>query len=148
MTLEIDHAAPLDDVKELLREYPASIPVALEANDYEAWLAELPGEYTLLLARSDGADAGCCCLRGLDGGAGEIKRMYVREQFRGKGIARALVEDCIARSRAAGWQRILLDTHSTMTPARTLYESFGFELTDPYWEHPIPGVVFYELRLT
>ena len=147
MTLEIDHAAPLDEVKELLREYPASVPVALEATDYEAWLEELPGEYTLLLARVDGANAGCCCLRGLDDGSGEIKRMYVREQFRGKGVGRALVEDCVERSRAAGYTRILLDTHSTMTPARTLYESYGFTLTDPYWDHPIPGVVFYELKL-
>lgn len=152
MSIEIDHAAPLDETKELLREYPASVPVPLEAADYEQWLETLPGPYSpphgaLLVARADGAAAGCVCLRGLDGETGEIKRMYVREAFRGKGIARALVTECIDLGRAAGYDRLRLDTHSTMTPARTLYESFGFVEIPPYWDHPIPDVVFYELTL-
>ena len=153
MSLEIDRTPPLDEMKELLREYPASIPVALEAADYEEWLATLPGPYApplgaLLVARADGAAAGCVCLRPLGDGSGEVKRMYVREAFRGRGIGRALVEECIALGRAAGFAQLRLDTHSTMTPARTLYESYGFVEIPAYWDHPIPGVVFYELDLT
>ena len=152
MFLEIDHRAPLAEAKELLREYPDSIPVELEAADYEAWLATLPGPYAppggaLLVARVDGAGAGCVCVRGLDAHTGEIKRMYVREPFRGRGIGRALVTACIEVGRKAGYSRMRLDTHSTMTPARKLYEAFGFVEIPAYWDHPIPGVVFYELAI-
>jgi GNAT superfamily N-acetyltransferase len=152
MPIEIDCVPSLAEMKELLREYPASIPVPLEAADYEQWLETLPGPYSpplgaLLIARARGATAGCVCLRPLSDGSGEIKRMYVRESFRGRGIGRALVTECIALGRVAGFERLCLDTHSTMTPARTLYESFGFAEIAPYWDHPIPGVVFYQLTL-
>jgi putative acetyltransferase len=152
MPIKIDYDPPLAEMKELLREYPASIPVPLEAVDYEQWLETLPGSYSppfgaLLVARSNGAGVGCVCLRPLGDTNCEMKRMYVREPFRGRGIGRALVAACIALGRAADFERLRLDTHSTMTAARTLYESFGFVEIAPYWDHPIPGVLFYELAL-
>jgi ribosomal protein S18 acetylase RimI-like enzyme len=152
MPIEIDHVPPLAEMKELLREYPASIPVPLEAADYEQWLDTLPGPYSpplgaLLVARCDGAAAGCVCLRPLGDGSGEIKRMYIRESFRGRRVARTLLTECITIGQTAGFKRLRLDTHSTMTPARTLYESAGFVEIAPYWDHPIPNVVFYELAL-
>jgi len=150
--VEIDDSAPLEELRTLLREYPASIPVALEAADYEQWLADLPGAYApprgaLLLARVDGASAGCIALRPFDDESAEVKRLYVRDAFRRAGVGRALVSESIARARAAGFARLRLDTHSTMTPAQNLYRSFGFIEIPAYWEHPIDGVVFFELAL-
>ena len=145
--VEVVDDAPLEEVKTLLREYPDSIPIVLEAVDYERWLAALPGEYTLLLARVDGEKAGCVCFRRFEDGIGEIKRMYVREQFRRAGVGRALVAAAIEHARAAGYTCIRLDTHSTMAPAQNLYRSFGFVEIPRYWDHPIPGVVFFELVL-
>ena len=149
---EIVDDAPLEEVKALLREYPSQVPVPLEVADFEAWLATLPGPYApprgrLLVVRYGGESAGCVALRSLDDETGEVKRLYVRTQFRGLGLARALVQALIEASREIGYTRLCLDTHETMIPAQQLYRSFGFRKIDPYWDHPIPDVVFFELRL-
>jgi ribosomal protein S18 acetylase RimI-like enzyme len=150
--IEIDDAAPLEEVKMLLREYPSQIPVPLEVQDFEAWLDSLPGPYAppggrLLVVRFAGESAGCVALRGLADEAAEVKRLYVRERFRGLGLARALVQELIDVARAAGYARLRLDTHSSMIAAQTLYRSFGFTEIAPYWDHPVPDVVFFELNL-
>ena len=152
MRIEIDDDAPLDEVKALLREYPSQIPVPLEVQDFEAWLASLPGPYAppggrLLVARYAGESAGCIALRALGDDAGEVKRLYIRERFRGLGLARALVQELIDVARSVGYARLRLDTHQSMIPAQTLYRSFGFNEIAPYWDHPVPDVVFFELTL-
>jgi GNAT superfamily N-acetyltransferase len=150
--IEIDDDAPLDEVKSLLREYPAQIPVPLEVQDFDAWLDSLPGPYSppggrLLVVRYAGESAGCVALRGIGGDAAEVKRLYVRERFRGLGLARALVQELIDIARETGYARLRLDTHRSMIPAQMLYRSFGFTEIAPYWDHPVPDVVFFELTL-
>jgi putative acetyltransferase len=150
--IEIDDDPPIEEVRALLREYPSQIPVPLEVQDFEAWLDSLPGPYSppggrLLVARYAGESAGCVALRGLGDDAAEVKRLYVRERFRGLGLARALVQELIDISRAVGYARLRLDTHSSMIPAQTLYRSFGFAEITAYWDHPVPDVVFFELIL-
>jgi ribosomal protein S18 acetylase RimI-like enzyme len=152
MPIEIDDDAPLDEVRSLLREYPSQIPVPLEVADFEAWLDSLPGPYAppqgrLLVVRYGGKAAGCVALRALDEETAEVKRLYVRERFRGLGLARALVQALIDASREIGYTRLRLDTHDSMIPAQMLYRSFGFREIEPYWDHPIPDVVFFELTL-
>jgi putative acetyltransferase len=152
MEIAIDAAAPLEEIRTLLREYPDSVPVPLEIADFEQWLAGLPGPYApprgaLLVARANGASAGCVALRPLDDESAEIKRLYVRDAFRGAGVGRALVAELIALAGRAGYTRLRLDTHSTMIPAQNLYRSFGFAEIPPYWDHPVAGVVFFELVL-
>ena len=152
MQIEIDDNAPLDETRTLMREYAATLHVSLEIPDFEVELADLPGKYApprgrLLVARSGGRPAGCVALRPLGREMGEVKRLYVREGFRGRGLGRALVEAVIAAARGAGYTHLRLDTHQTMDPARKLYESFGFREIDAYWNHPVPDVVFYELAL-
>ena len=152
MQIEIDETPAVEDVRELLHEYPASIPVPLEVEDFEGWLATLPGPYApplgrSLVARCDGMLAGCVLLRPIDDEAGEVKRLYVREEFRGLGVARALVEALLEASRTAGYALLRLDTHESMIPAQNLYRSYGFREIPPYWDHPVPGVVFFELEL-
>ena len=150
--IEIDDDAPLDEVKTLLREYPSQIPVPLEVQDFEGWLDSLPGPYAppggrLLVVRYGGEPAGCVALRGLGDEAAEVKRLYVRERYRGLGLARALVQELIGIARAAGYTRLRLDTHRSMIPAQQLYRSFGFSEIAPYWDHPVTDVVFFELTL-
>jgi putative acetyltransferase len=152
MPIEIDDDAPLEETKTLLREYVAGLPVPVEIPDFEVELAALPGAYApprgrLFVARGDGKAAGCVALRPLGSQMGEVKRLYVREAFRGRGVARALVQAVMEASRRLGYTHLRLDTHESMTPARTLYESFGFRQFDAYWDHPVPDVVFYELEL-
>jgi GNAT superfamily N-acetyltransferase len=150
--IEIDEDAPLGEVRMLLREYVAGLPVPVEIPDFEVELASLPGAYSrprgrLLVARNRGAAAGCVGLRPHRGDTAELKRLYVREAFRGRGLARGLVRAVIDAARHEGYARLRLDTHESMDAARTLYRSFGFREIPAYWDHPVPDVVFYELEL-
>ena len=122
-------------VRTLFREYQASIGVDLCFQGFEAELASLPGAYAapggcLLLAYVDDGCAGCIALRPLkdaqSGTDGEMKRLYVRPDFRGLQIGRLLTERVLHEARAIGYQRIVLDTMSSMHAAQALYRSLGF----------------------
>lgn len=150
--MTIDDDAPLDEVRMLLREYVAGLPVPVEIPDFDVELDGLPGAYArprgrLLVARSGGTPAGCVGLRPHEGDTAELKRLYVREAFRGRGLARGLVRAVIDAAQREGYARLRLDTHESMDAARTLYRSFGFREIPAYWDHPVPDVVFYELEL-
>ena len=146
--MEIVDANDLDAVRELFREYVDSLGVDLAFQDVETELAELPWEYAAILVGRVGAEtAGCVAVRPLEGGACEIKRLYVRPQARGSGLGRALAEAAIARARELGFERMRLDTLPTMQSARALYRTLGFQETEPYRFNPIEGTSFMELRL-
>ena len=150
--MTIDDGAPLDVVRMLLREYVERLPAPVEIPDFDVELAGLPGAYArprgrLLVARSGGAPAGCVALRPLSGDTGELKRLYVREIFRGRGLARALVQAVIDAARQEGYARLRLDTHESMNAAQTLYRAFGFRQIPAYWDHPVSDVIFFELEL-
>ena len=141
-------AAEMETVREIFREYAATLGVDLAFQDFEAELASLPGDYAaprghLLLAQVDGAIAGCCALRPLDAAdypnASEMKRLYVRKAFRGFGLGRELAEAMLDQARRAGYACVLLDTLDGMESARALYTDLGFEEIPPYYHNPIAG---------
>jgi putative acetyltransferase len=141
-------AAEMETVREIFREYAATLGVDLAFQDFEAELASLPGDYAaprghLLLAQVDGAVAGCCALRPLDAAdypnASEMKRLYVRKAFRGFGLGRELAEAMLDQARRAGYACVLLDTLDDMESARALYTDLGFEEIPPYYHNPIAG---------
>lgn len=141
-------AAELDAVREIFREYAASLALDLAFQDFEQELATLPGDYAmprgaLLLALVDGAVAGCCALRPLDTAdypnACEMKRLYVRPAFRGLGVGRQLAEAIMDAARVNAYAHVLLDTLDEMEAARTLYEDLGFREIAPYYHNPVPG---------
>jgi len=146
----------LDATRGIFREYAQGLGVDLCFQGFEQELATLPGEYapprgTLLLARVDGALAGCCALRPLDSsdypGAAEMKRLYVRKAFRGLGLGRQLAETALDAARRAGYACVLLDTLDDMEAARALYEDLGFEPIDPYYHNPIAGAHYFKADL-
>jgi GNAT superfamily N-acetyltransferase len=142
----------IDEVRRLLREYEASLPVSLCFQDFEKELAELPGDYapprgTLLLGSFKGHVAGCVALRGLDDETCEMKRLYLRPGFRGKGAGRALATAIMGEARKLGYKKMRLDTLATMREARTLYDSVGFKRIEAYCHNPTLGAVFMELLL-
>jgi GNAT superfamily N-acetyltransferase len=153
--LQISPAADgeLDDVRTLFREYSSLVSEALCFQGFEQELTTLPGDYAapggvLLLARDDGDAAGCVALRRLDAESGEMKRMYVRDNYRGGGLGRRLVYAVIAEARTRSYRRLLLDTLPKLTTAIALYRSLGFREIPPYLEAPTPGAVCFELRLS
>ncbi len=150
--VEVTAGEGLQQVRALMVEYARSLPFCLDFQDFDCELAGLPGEYVrprgrLLLARVEGQAAGCIALRPWDHESGEVKRLFVRPDQRGRGIGRALAEAIVAAGREAGFQSLRLDTIDTMTEAIALYRSLGFLPIPPYRPNPIPGVQYFELLL-
>ncbi|MGA2476415.1 MAG: GNAT family N-acetyltransferase [Terriglobia bacterium] len=142
----------IEEVRRLLREYEASLGVSLCFQGFERELAELPGEYAppggrlWMALRADQA-VGCVALRRIDDETCEMKRLYLRAGFRGRGAGRLLAVAIIGEARKIGYQKMRLDTLAEMREARTLYESLGFKRIEPYYHNPMQGVIFMELKL-
>lgn len=149
----VTSADDLKAVAQLFADYAASLPVALDYQDFEAELAGLPGKYAgplgaLLLARAvDGEPIGCAALRPLERGACEMKRLFLRANARGAGLGRALAQAVIDQARAAGYAELRLDTLPSMHGAIGLYEKMGFERTGAYYAPTPAGTIFMRLKL-
>lgn len=137
----------------LFVEYSRSIGFDLSFQNFKTEFDGLPGDYAppggaLVLAWFGNEVAGCIALRGWSGETCEMKRLYVRPRFRGKGIGRALATWTIANARELGYKRMRLDTVPSMAEAITMYETLGFKEIEPYRYNPILGTKFLELDLT
>ena len=142
----------IETVRALFREYQAHLGVDLCFQSFEQELAALPGDYAppagrLLLARWDGAVAGCIAMRSLGEGNCEMKRLFVRPAFHGKRIGWELAQRIVAEARDAGYQRMRLDTLPQMQKAQQLYEALGFRDIAPYRANPISGARYMEKAL-
>ena len=153
--LKIAPASPRDlqDVGILFREYSALVSEALCFQNFDQELEALPGLYAppggiLLIARDEEAAAGCVALRCLDDGTGEMKRMFVREAYRGSGLGRRLAVALIEEARKRDYARVVLDTLPKLAAAIALYRDLGFRETGPYLACPTPGAICFELRLS
>ncbi len=140
----------------VFREYAISLGFDLSFQDFEGEITNLPGDYApprgaLLLAKVDGALAGCCALRPLDSSdyvnAAEMKRLYVRPVFRGLGLGRQLVGAILDAALMAGYDSVLLDTLDDMEIARAMYEELGFKEIPPYYHNPLAGAHYLKVDL-
>jgi len=139
-------------VEDLFREYVAALGVDVSFQNVEEEFASLPGKYArpsgcVLLAWNEREPAGIVARRTIGPGLAEMKRLYVRPAFRGLGIARDLATSVIADARQTGIGRIVLDTLGSMHGARALYTGLGFRPIPPYYENPLPDVVYLGLDL-
>jgi putative acetyltransferase len=154
ITIEAASPSQIPAVRELFREYAAGLGFDLSFQKFDDELAALPGEYAppegrLLLAEVDGRPAACIALHRFgDEGTCEMKRLYVRPEFRGRAVGRSLVARLIEEARKIGYRRMRLDTVAgEMEAAIALYRSFGFREIPPYRSNPQPGALFLELDL-
>lgn len=146
--LVIEQTPDVAVVRQLILEYAAATGVDLSFQGFQEEIEALPTHYqAMFLARWDEKPAGCVALRRIDDETCEMKRLYVRPEFRGKNIGRALAERVITEGRERSYNRMRLDTLPTMHEASALYEVLGFVEIAPYRYNPIAGTKYMELDL-
>jgi len=154
--IEILQAETDEQIKEtrrLFREYEKWLGLDLCFQGFEEELKNLPAKYAkpdgrLFLALMNGKTAGCIALRRLEKGICEMKRLYVRDEFRGLSLGQILIEKLIAEARLIGYEKMRLDTlPDKMSQAVKLYKSHGFTEIQPYYENPHNETLFLELNL-
>lgn len=147
----------LEETRKIFREYQESIDTDLCFQKFEEELVSLPGKYAppegrLYLAFVDDAIQhekiiGCVALRPFEDNKCEMKRLYVRPEFRGRGFGKILAEKIIKEAKKIGYKQMFLDTLDTMTSAINLYTSLGFKKASAYCYNPIKGAVYMYLNL-
>ncbi len=131
----------LEQARLLFEEYALSLGIDLSFQNFEEEFASLPDGYAppsgcLLLAIHENQTAGCIALRQLDEDTCEMKRLYVRPQFRKLGVGKHLAETVIKEARNLGYERMRLDTLPSMTQAQALYRRLGFKEIAPSVNFP------------
>jgi len=150
---QVESPVQIARARDLFLEYAQSLGFSLCFQNFDKELADLPGEYAppegrLLLAEYAGQLAGCVALHKLDSNICEMKRLYLRPQFRGKGFGRILANRIIAEAQLIGYQRMRLDTvEPVMKDAVAMYRKLGFKEIPAYRPNPNAGTIYMELRL-
>ena len=139
-------------IRGLFEEYAAWLRIDLCFQGFAQELAGLPGAYAppcgrLLLATGTDGPVGCVALRPAGDGVCEMKRLFVRPAYQGRGLGRALAQRVISEAQGVGYSTMVLDTLPSMQAALRLYESLGFVRRPAYYETPLQETVFMELKL-
>ena len=161
-----DNPTRIDAIRDLFNAYAASLSFNLCFQSFDQELAGLPGDYApiggmLLLGLVDDQPAGCVAMRPLSkehGGCAEalparleiceMKRLYVRPEYRGCGLGAQLVNSILRCAAAVGYRKMRLDTvPSEMGRAVEMYQKLGFVEIAPYCENPVPGAKYMEINL-
>ena len=146
----IEEGKELDVVRDLFREYEKELDEDICFQSFDEELKDPLKKYgppggDLVLAYWEEAVAGCIALTKMkDGMACEMKRLYVRPEFRKNKIGRILIEELLMSAKERNYETMRLDTFEKLQPAVHLYKQFGFKNISPYYNNPLPGVVYME----
>ena len=144
----------ITQVRELFLEYAASLNFSLCFQSFDDELKGLPGDYSLpdgrlFLLQYKTQPAGCVALHRTGAETCEMKRLYVRPAFRGKGLGLELIHAVIGEAKTIGYRFMRLDTvEPVMKDAVAIYRRLGFKQIAPYRKNPIPGALYMELQLS
>ena len=147
-----------EQLKPLYAEYEAMLLAAdptfsrsLDQQNYDDEIAHLeekygpPGRFYLLYV--DGDAAGCVGMRPLDADHVELKRLFVRPEYRGHGFGEKLTRRILEDARSEGFSYVRLDTLPPLKTALALYRRLGFYDIPAYYDCLIPETIFLERRL-
>ena len=149
----VEDPASLVAARSLVRAHLAAHSTVHDVEAIERVVAALPAPYVApgggLWVAWEGSDAlGCVALQAQAPATAELKRMYVRPDARGRGVARRLGEHAIVVAGTLGYEKLRLGTLANMRAAQQLYESLGFRRVPPYREEELGETWFYERGLT
>ncbi|MFZ4620629.1 MAG: GNAT family N-acetyltransferase [Bacteroidota bacterium] len=151
--IPVTTAEQIATIRTLFLEYQQWLNFSLCFQGFDKELAGLPGKYAppagrLYLAEFEGTIAGCIALRPMEeSGVCEMKRLFVREEFRGKGIGKFLTKTILSDAVEIGYRTMRLDTLQRMETARALYKNLGFTEVPAYYHNPLESVIYMELAL-
>ncbi len=151
--IQAESPVHIELARQLFKEYAAALGIDLCFQNFQQELDGLPGAYAppsgrLFLAMTNTDAAGCVALRKIADDTCEMKRLYVRPEFRGTGLGLKLAEAIISAGRELGYRRMRLDTlPEKMERAVRMYRSLGFKEIAPYYENPVEVVTYMELEL-
>lgn len=148
-----ESAEDLAEVRRLVMAHADARATTPGVEYVRADAAGMPGPYVpprggLWIAAEHGTALGCVALRPVDAQAAEVKRVFVEQAARGRGVGRALMERVIAEARARGYTVLRLGTLDDMHAAIALYESLGFVPIERYRADEMLDTRFFELPLT
>lgn len=146
------NAEQFEQARNLFQEYADGLGVDLCFQNFGEELANIETIYappggSLLLAFCDKQIAGCVAVRRLETGVCEMKRLFVKQRYRGLQVGKILIAEIVERARELGYERMRLDTLPSMTKAQKLYSSFGFVKIPAYRYNPDPNTAFMQLDL-
>lgn len=141
-----------ETARDLFREYACSLPFDLDFQDFNEELAHIERHYApprgrLYIALEADKPVGCVALRYFAQGVCEMKRLYVRPQFRGRHIGLRLAQTAIEAACEIGYTHMRLDTVPEMKAANRLYAFLGFKTIKAYRFNPVEGAIYLELQL-
>lgn len=155
MSFTITVASPdMPDAIALIGELEAQLdPLYPRASRHGLSVAQLLDQgVAFFLIHSEGAPVGCGGVKFVgaeDGDYGEVKRMYVRPPFRGRGLARAMLDHLASYTLTQAVTLLRLETGVHQHDAIALYERAGFTRIPPFGEYrEDPLSLFFEKRLT
>ena len=153
METKIVHAYDdIENIRKLFIEYSTWINSDLNFQDFDNELMNLPYKYTppdgrLYIAYANNTTAGCIALKRYDLKRCEMKRLFVKPEFRELGIGKELVNRIIADAIDIGYEYMILDTLRTFSQALSIYTKLGFEEIEPYYDNPWDDVIYLSLNL-
>ena len=148
----VDGREHLDEVKRLVIEYTNFLGRDLTFQHLDDELADLSAKYLppegrIHCAQVDGEIVGCVAYHKHNNQRCEMKRLFVRENFRHLHAGRKLVAAIIDSARTDGFSEMVLDTIKPLQSAIRLYKSFGFVECEPYYDNPMSDVIYFKKEL-
>lgn len=149
----VGQSEEINIIRQLFKEYSKELNEDLCFQSFDEELQNPlikygPPSGSLFLGQWNNGPAGCIALKPLnEKGTCEMKRLYVRPEYRKYGIGNELVKSLLLDAKRNGYKKMVLDTLSRLRPAIELYRRHGFENTSAYYQNPLPGVVYMEKLL-
>lgn len=148
--IEVSNSRQYRRLAELFREYERDLGFELTFQNFRDELDKLPQMYgppygkACLLEDYNSTFFGCVAVRKLEAEVGEIKRMYLKPEWRGLGYGKVLLDIALEATKGLGYKKVRLDTLDTMTSAIAIYKKAGFYEIPQYRENPFENAVFME----